>query len=162
MWTQRLAMVPVYYRSMAEARATELTHYSSGYPDDDGFYYPCGAKAGEGASSAEDPSTVTCQGCRDALGSSMAQALGLPLLKAYTLRGPAQFTTTTAVRIAVQCTRDNLDLITELLTWLQANKIYPLLHGGQVGGGAFTYSFEPEDAKRVLAWLLERGVIETA
>jgi len=81
----------------------------------------------------------------------------LPVLKAYTLTGPATFTAEPVVWVHLQCTADTMDLVHRLLGFMSEHNIYQEPYGSRSGGGVFSAAFKPEDAERIKAWLLEQG-----
>ena len=82
--------------------------------------------------------------------------MNLPILKAYTLKGPAKFTVTPCVQINLQCTKDSLTLERALYAFMNESEIYPLF-GGISGGGHHVAYYSEQDAGKIKAWLKEQG-----
>jgi hypothetical protein len=85
----------------------------------------------------------------------------LPQLKAFTLTGPALFAVQPLVLVRIQDTKDTLGehwegLGSRFMKWSGENQI-PIVKFLTSGGGYFEALFLPEDAGKIMTWLLEQG-----
>ncbi len=55
---------------------------------------------------------------------------------------------------------DDGGLVKRFLRWSLDSKIYSVVPAGHSGGGSYLGFYEPKDAEKVRAWLLENGAIE--
>src|SRR5262249_37087457 len=56
--------------------------------------------------------------------------------------------------------RDDGGLVSELLHWLHAQRIFHARVGGTSMPGSLSFGFDPADMPAIAAWLKARGIIE--